>query len=283
MANETIASSVNELASTAVAEARLVMRNRQDLRNLCVRRNLANGQENIRFPKYANLTAAAQSNEGQDQANQEWTTTGVVLTPAVNAMVTTRISDLAAHNSPQTMIDFGRAAGEAILKKINADIFALFDGFSTAVGSTGVDITNDTIRQAVTKLLQANAPEPYYFGFTPEVWQDWMAYLTTSGQGANVLSDEAKNKIVARVVDPSITIHGVVPVLITSGVSEAGDLKCGIWSQWALGYAEAWDIKVEPQRASKGVGTDFTASTAYAVGEIDDTMGVEVLVDGADA
>lgn len=282
MANETISTSIDELSSIAIAEARLVAASRQDLTRLCTMREVPAGNISVRFPKYTNQSAAALS-EGSDASNTEIVTTGVVLTPATNAVISTMISDLAAHNAPQVVADFGRIAADAILKKKNADVFALFDGFSVAIGTSDTDLTVATLRAGVKKLLQKNAVGEIYLVITPEVWEDlWTDMASTSGSNA-LISDRARDAIMSGIVDPSIRIHGAVPVVVTSGISETGDVKCGLFTREALGYAFAWDFKVEFQRRSKGVGWDVTASSAYAVGEIDDNMGIEVLCDGADA
>jgi len=282
MANETISTSIDELSAIMIAEARLVMANRQDLRKICTKRPVGEGNISVRFPKYANQAAAAQGSEGQEVANSEVTTTGVVLTPAINAAWSTVVGDLAKHNAPQVMADLGRLAGDAIIKKLNADIFALFDGFSVSIGTTNTDLTMAVVRLGLKKLQQASAHGPVYFVMTPEVWEDILADLATYN-GANVmLSDTMRDAINRGLIDPQISLYGVSPIVVTSGISEATDVKCGLLTQGALGYAEAWDIKVVAQERGKVVGTEVTASAAYAVGEIEDAFGIEVIADGAD-
>lgn len=281
MANETVTTNIDELASIAIAEARLVMANRQDLRALCTKRTLNAGELSVRFPKLTNVTAAALT-EGSEASLTQLTTTGVTLTPSTNAVVASLITDLANHASPQMAANFGRMAGDAIVKKINGDIIALFDGFSNAIGTTDTDITTAVLKGGVKTLLQNGAQGDIFFVFTPEVWDDWLADLASTSGGNAMLSDRAKDAILAGKIEREIKIYGATPVLVTSGVSETGDVKCGLLTEDAIGYAEAWDIKVELERAALAIGQRLVASCAYALGEIEDTAGVEVLCDGAD-
>jgi len=277
---ETITTDIDELSSIVIAEARLTIQNRQDLRTLLTQRTISPGQNSVRFPKYANQTAAAIT-EGSAISLSKVTTTGIVLTPGVNAAWGMTITDMANLTSPQAAADLGRIAGDAILTKINKDIFALFDGFSTTLGSSNTDLTLANIRAAKKKLLQANAPGPHYFVFTPEVWEDLHTQLQASG-ATNLLSDRAKDALLAGVIDTDISFFGLVPVCVTSGISEVGDVKCGAFSPLALGYVEAWDFKVLTSQNTFKVGTDISVSSSYAVGEIDDAFGIELLADGAD-
>ena len=279
MAGETLSTSVDELAAIAIAEARMVAQNRQDLTKLLTPRMLKQNEISARFPKYSSQSAAALT-QGSDATNSEVTTTGVVLTPDVNAVWSTMTTDLSVFNEQQ-FADYGRLAADAIIKKKNADTFALFDGFSVSLGTTNVDVTVALVKQGVKKLLQAGATGPIYFVFTPEVWEDFTADLITSGN-ASLVSDNMKDKILSGAIDQGFTLFGAIPVCATSGISEVGDVKCGLFTREALGYASKWDFKFEVQRRSKAVGWDITASAAYAVGEIDDAMGIELLVDGAD-
>ena len=50
----------------------------------------------------------------------------------------TTLTDLARNSAPRNVAaDIGRLFGEAIAKKIDTDLTALFGGFSTTVGSAG--------------------------------------------------------------------------------------------------------------------------------------------------
>lgn len=277
----TTSASVTELAEIGVTEAKIAMVNRQDLTKLCTIRPCKEGEESKKFPKWNELTASAQASQAVDITGQEMSAAGVTLTPTVAAALVVPIGDLAKHNAPQIMADFGKAAAKAIVKKRNADIFALCAGFSNAVGSTGVDVSAATI-QAAVKIAKDNGAdeEELFFLYTTAVWNNLLTELASSSALATLLSDRAKEAVLAGKIDEGIKLFGATPVLVTSGIDQSGDVNCGLISRNAIGYCEAWPIKIEFERRARGVATDAVASCAYAVGEIDDSQGVTVLVDG---
>lgn len=271
----TINSDIATLQQIAIAEAMMTFENQTDLTKLITRKDLAPGQVSARFPKWGALTASALT-EGDLAASQGMATGGNTLTPTTNAVVRSTITDIASHTAPQIVADFGRAAASAIIKKKNADVWALFDGFGHAVGTGNTDITEATILAGVKNLRQHNSMGDIYMAITPEVMEDLFPIYSTN---TNQTMDMIRNQVMAGQMP---TIYGVRVVLVTSGISEAGDIKCGMFTREALGYAVTWEIKVEMIRIPAGIGFDIVASSCYAVGEIDDDYGVEVLVDGAD-
>lgn len=274
--NATISTSINELASIAIAEAQLTRQNISDLSTLLTFRAVAPGQISARFPVYGSQDAS-QLTEGDVISSTEVTTTGTTLTPTTNATWGTVVTDVGSHAAPQIFADIGRIGMSAIIKKKNADIFALFDGFTTnTVGSGGSDISEATILAAITKLENQNAMRPYYLVITPEVKMD---LLTLYSANTNIAALSQRDDTMTGEMPE---IYGVRPIVVTSGISQVGDIKCGMFTREALGFAEEWDFKIEIQRENMTVGWAVAVTASYAVGEINDKQGVEVLVDGAD-
>jgi hypothetical protein len=275
MANETKSTSVDELSAIAIAQAQFTAQNICDLTTLLTFRGLAAGEISARFPLFGKETAAALT-EGNTIPNTEVTTTGVVLTPGMNATWGTTVSDMAASSAPQIFADIGRVSVQAVIAKKNADIFALFDGFSNQVGTTGVDISEATILAGVTQLRNQSALGEIFLVITPDVAQD---LLTLYSSNTNNTAPGQREKAMAGEMPE---IYGVTPIVCTSGISQVGDVKCGMFTREALGYVNQWGYKLEPQRENMQVGTAIAVSASYAVGEINDSLGVEVLVDGTD-
>ena len=67
----------------------------------------------------------------------------------------------------------------------------------------------------------------------------------------------------------------------TGGADEA-DTKTAMWSPAAIGWVEGYDIRIETQRDASIRGYEIVATSFYAVGEIEDVFGVEMLLDNAD-
>jgi len=139
------------------------------------------------------------------------------------------------------------------------------------------------VRTGVKKLMQANARGEIMLMITPEVWEDLMTDIADTSGYNSMISDNMRDAINAGALDVRIPLLGCTVGMVTSGIAETGDVKCGLYTPEALGYAQAWDIRVAFQRQEASIGYDIVASSAYAVGEIDDSFGVEVLADGADA
>jgi len=274
MANETLSTSINELAQIAVAEANLNLRNNVDLTNLITRRDLKPGESAARFPVYG-ATSATSVTEGESAAYAEATTTGVTLTPSAAMAYAALITDAALHDAPQLMADLGVKAANAIRKARNNAIFTLFDGFSNALGTTNVDITEALIRQGKKTLMQNDADGIPYLVLTPEVAEDLLALYSLN---TNNTADNVRDAVYAGQMP---VIYGVKPFVI-NGPTETIDLKCGMFTKEALGIAVKKDVQVDVQRNALKIGWDFVVSQIYAVGEINDGYGVELLVDGAD-
>ena len=276
MSNETVQSGLTALASTAIAEARHALSNMDDLTRVVRRQILRPGQISAVFPKFGALTAAALT-DGNAASNQQFTATGVTLTPAVNSVARATITDLADFSSNlQLQADFGRAAAHAIVKKRNADIWALFAGFTQSVGTTNTDLTEAALRKARRMIEESGAGGPIYLAVSPRVVEDLLGlYSTNTNQTADVL------RAMSLTEGKLPSIYGVTPLVI-NGVSEdgSGDYICGMFASDAIGYAESWDIRIEVQRVAASVGFEIVASSAYAVGEIEDLKGVKVIADG---
>jgi len=275
MANETISTSINELASIAIAEAQMTAQNICDLTSTLTFRPISPGQISARFPLYGKETAAALT-EGTAIPNTEVTTSAQTLTPTTNATWGTTVTDVASFAASQIFADIGRIAAQAIIAKKNTDIFALYDGFSNAVGSSTVDLSEATILAGRTYLRNQSATGEIFLVITPDVEQDLMALYSLN---TNIAAAGQRESVMAGPLPP---IYGVTPIVCTSGITQTGDIKCGMYVREALGYVQEWDFKIEIQRENMSVAHTVAVSASYAVGEINDSLGVEVLVDGTD-
>ena len=71
----------------------------------------------------------------------------------------TTLTDLGRNAAPRNVAaDIGKLFGEAIAKKQDLDMTALFDGFSNTVGSTGAAVTVEHFFQALATLRRNNVP-----------------------------------------------------------------------------------------------------------------------------
>lgn len=277
MADEVTTAQVDDLSGVAIQEARFTLQNLSKLADYITVKQKPKGVSTVRFPLWASMTAAALT-EGNDIVNQGASTSSVEVSPTTNSAVGTVITDIALSDAPQTGKDIGKAAAMACIAKQNADIFALFDGFTNAVGSSNVDITEAVVREAKKILLQQSLPPEteIFMVLTPEPFEDLMGLYSLN---TNNTSDVVRDAVYRGEAPP---IYGVRTVLHTSGVDESGDVKCGMFARSALCMGVDWDVDIELGRRTRAKAWDFIATMSYAVAELTDLHGVEMLLDGAD-
>ena len=154
MANSTT-TTLNDLISPMVAEALFVANERSIMRGLVRNYTLpANSGKTIQVPIYPTVTATAPG-ENSDLSSTTISTGVANLTVLENGIMTT-LTDYAMNVSESDVVrDLGKLFGEAIAKKIDTDLTALFDGFSTEVGDGTTAFTADAIFQAVAQLRKS--------------------------------------------------------------------------------------------------------------------------------
>jgi len=286
MASETDSTALNDLCAAAIAEASMVMSQGVNLRDYCTVRPLPKGKSGVTFPMYSEPSAAALTESTDLTSNTEVSTSGVTVTPTEAGLMTvlTDIADYAS-NPLQVGTDIGKLFGEAIRAYWNNTIWALFDGFSQAVGSSNNDITEANVIAGVRTLRNAKAPPPYYLAITPHIAEDLMTIYATNTSNT---AESIRNAVVEKGIMPPI--HGCIPIVVdnlpsgtSSGDRDSADAKAGMFSRAALGFVEGYGIRIEKERNASMRGTEIVATTYFGVDEIYDVYGVEVLVDNKDA
>ena len=275
MANETTSSTISELYTEIVAEALFVASEQSIMRNLVRNYTIAGGGKSVEVPIYANVSASA-VNEATDLSNTAVNPTSVTITASEVGIMTT-LTDLARNSASRNVAgDIGRLFGEAIARKIDADLSALFTGFSTErAGGAGNELTVADVFEAVADLRTANAPAPYYGVFHPKQIFNVKKSLTNTFVGRDTeLSNEAMRTGFVG------TIAGV-QIFESSNISVDGsdDSIGGVFSQDALALAMMQDLKLETQRDASLRADEIVATAVYGVSEIHDSYGVKLTAD----
>ena len=275
MANETTSSTISELYTEIVAEALFVASEQSIMRNLVRNYTIAGGGKSVEVPIYANVSASA-VNEATDLSNTAVNPTSVTITASEVGIMTT-LTDLARNSASRNVAgDIGRLFGEAIARKIDADLSALFTGFSTErAGGAGNELTVQDVFEAVADLRTANAPAPYYGVFHPKQIFNVKKSLTNTFVGRDTeLSNEAMRTGFVG------TIAGV-QIFESSNISVDGsdDSIGGVFSQDALALAMMQDLKIESQRDASLRADELVATAVFGVSEIHDSYGVKLTAD----
>ena len=277
MSNETTSSTISELYTEIVAEALFVANEQSIMRNLVRNYSIIGGGKSVEVPIYSAVSASAVS-EASDLSNTAINPSSVTITASEVGIMTT-LTDLARNSASRNVAgDIGRLFGEAIAKKIDADLSALFTGFLTQKGpGAGAELTIQDLFEAGTELRTNNAPQAYYGVFHPkQIFNVKKALTNTFAGSANIpdLGNEAlRNGFVGQIAG--------IQIFESSNVAVDGsdDSIGGVFSQDALGLAMMQDLKIESQRDASLRADEIVATAVYGVGELHDSYGVKLTAD----
>jgi hypothetical protein len=191
------------------------------------------------------------------------------------------VTDLSVASAASNVVaDIGRLFGEAIARKIDTDLLALFASFSGSVGAADAALSAATIAKAAATLRARGVPaQDLACVVNPYVAYDLKATITNTfaNPNAGMLQNEA---MMTGYVG---TLFGI-PVYESSLIANngtAGDYVGGVFHREALGLAMIGDITIETQRRAALLGTDIVGACHYGVGELYDNYGVGVVADSS--
>ena len=283
MANESTSSTLSELYTEIVAEALFVASERSIMRPLVKNYAVTGGGKSVEVPIYSAVSASAVS-EASDLSNTAINPSSVTITASENGLMTT-LTDLGRNASPRNVAaDIGRLFGEAIAKKIDVDLTALFDGFSQEVGDGTAVLSAANVFNAVAVLRKTGVPTSEISGvFHPLNAYDLKSNLTNTFVGRDTeLSNEAlRNGFVGKVAGVNIFETSNMADSSGNNPGTTGDYKGAVFHKDALGLAMMQDLKIETQRDASLRADEIVATSVYGVGELHDTYGVEMNVDSS--
>lgn len=273
-------STLNDLLPSIVAEAMFVAGERSIMRGLVKNYALAPGQgKTVTVPRYP-LQTAASVTEGDEVSNTAVSTDGATLT-VTTAALRTLVTDLALQASSSNVVaDLGRSFGEAIARKMDTDLMALFGGFTATVGDNATALSAATIAKAAAKLRAAGVPaDALACVVSPWVAYDLKANLTNTfaNPNAGIVQNEAMSQ-------GYVGMLFGIPVFESANMANtgtAGDYVGAVFHRDALGLATIGNINIETQRRASFLGSDVVASAHYGVGAIYDGYGVGVIADSS--
>jgi N4-gp56 family major capsid protein len=271
---------LNDLLPTIIQEALFVANERSIMRGLVKNYTLAPAQgKTIQVPIYPVQTAATLT-EGDDFSNTAVSTDVASFTVGQVGLMT-MVTDMAVNASASSVVaDLGQLFGNAIAKKIDQDLMAKFESFTTnTIGSSSTTITAALVMQGLTKLKASGVPtDGIACVLHPSVAYDLKAALTAQGNAAftggaygDVANEAMRMGYVGNLFGMQVFESSNVP-LITGGA--AGDYSGAIFHRDALGFGLMRDIQIETQRRARGLGTDVVASAMYGTGVVYEGYGV---------
>ena len=211
---------------------------------------------------------------------QTLATTKVTITPAeVGAQIV--ITDRALRTAREDMARAaGRVLGDAVAKKLDADLLGLLDGFGASLGGAGESITMGHLRAAVSRLHAADepAPMPYFGVLHPYQAHDLAADITPVGTypvPSGISQTVLENHWVGRAFGVDLFQAGNL------SVDAEDDAKGGVFSREALVLVIFKDWAVERQRDASLRAWELNVVADYGYAEYQDAWGVEMYFDAA--
>ena len=279
MANESTSSTLSELYTEIVAEAEFVIQEKSIMKNLVKNYTIAGGGKSVEVPIYSAIAAAAVA-EATDLSNTAVNPSSVTITASEVGVMTT-LTDLARNSAPRNVAaDIGRLFGEGIAKKMDQDLIALFDGFSTTLGDGTTAIAASSIFNAASTLRASGLPvEECFCILHPKIAYDLKANLTNTF--ANPNAGDLQNEALRSGYVGQLAGISVFETSNMSNTGTAGDYKGAVFHKDALALAMMQDIKIETQRDASLRADEIVATAVYGVGELHDSYGVELHFDSS--
>jgi N4-gp56 family major capsid protein len=266
---------LNDLLPEIIQEAMFVASERSIMRGLVQNYTLAPAQgTHVNVPIYPIQTAAAVT-EGNEVTNTAVSTNTAQLTISPVA-IRTLLTDLARVSAASNVVaDLGKLFGEAVARKMDTDLTALFSSFTAPTAGTTV-ITAAQIFTAVAKLQADAVPtEGMVCVIHPEVAFDLKSALTTQGNTpftAGAYGDNANEAMRTGFVG----LLAGIPVYQTSNMANsgsAGNYIGAIFQRDAIGLGMIGDIAIETQRRASFLGDDIVCSAYYGTGLLQSNYG----------
>jgi N4-gp56 family major capsid protein len=272
---------LNDLLPSIIQEALFVASERSIMRGLVKNYQLAPGSgKTVNVPIYPLQTAAGLT-EGAEVSNTAVSTDTAQLTVSPVA-IRTMLTDLARTSSASNVVaDLGRLFGEAVARKMDSDLCALFSGsFTNAVGNATTAASAATIFQAVAKLKSAGVPtDGLACVLHPAIAYDLKANLTNTF--ANPAAGDVQNEAMRM---GYVGMLAGVPIYETSNIANngtTGDYYGALFHRDAFGLGIVSDIAIETQRRASYLGDDIVCSAHYGVGVLYENYNVQLLADSS--
>ena len=273
----TTSSTLDDLFANIIMQARFTAEEQSLMAGLITRYDIGNvAGTTIQVPKYPAVTAADLT-EGTDMSSSTVSTSGVTVTVGeVGAQVL--LTDMAAMGAGNPAQELGTVLGNSIATKMDKDIIALFDGFSTSLGSAGTEITVADLFKAAATLRANKATGPVYAVVHPFHAYQLSANLTNTfanPNGGDLQNEAMRNGFVGSI--------GGIEVYQSANITADGsdDAKGAVFTREALCIAMKRDFNLETERDASNRAFELNATAVYGVGELDDDFGVEMLFDAA--
>lgn len=275
-----VANSLQELISPIVTEALFVSSESSIMPNLVKTYSIpANAGKVLNIPIYGTETAIALT-EGDDivgTAGDLTINTSSQSITLAEAGLMTLVTDMTINHATSNVVaDLGKIFGEAIARKHDQSLTALFGSFTNSIGAPQDELTVEALFKAYSTLKSAAVPGPYFGVFHPKAIYNIKKTLTNTfnpQSNVNVVNQAMSEGYVGRIAGIDIFESSNVIQDSASSVTNA------VFSRDALGLAVSSDLKIATQRDESMRGTEVVATTVYGVSLLHTSYGVKIIGD----
>ena len=278
--NIATSSNLADAQRIVIAEARYTEEHKAVMKQLVTHFTLGKGEKSINVPKFATVSASALT-DGVDLASPTsvTNTTKSITTAEVGLLIV--LSDkLIRQMVPDMFRVAGRLAGNAMGKKLDQDLLALFSGIDAGVGASGTVITTGYITAAVAKCFGASEPAPAPLACVLHPYQVRKIMDALAPVGTYPIPDGYSKEVLSKYFSGSLKTWGV-PIYFDGNVdnSTAAATYGAVFSKDCLYLATQKEWSVERERDATLRATELVVVADYAVGELDGVHGQYLLFD----
>lgn len=269
---------LEDAQAIVIAETLFTMEHNAPCRNLVTLYKLGSGEKQITVPKVGQMTATNLV-DGVDITSSEaigMTTTD--LTAAEVGLKVILTDKLVRQEKPEMFRVVGRQMGDAMSRKVDEDLIALFDGFSNAYGASGAGLNYRSFMALVSNMKTLKAPRPYSFVHHPNaiyaLSRDTSRVGTSGGTIPRGFSEELLRDFFNFTLDR-------VGIYDDGNITLGAASKGAMFSREALCLIESLSPTTERERDASLRATEIVVVSDYGVFELDDGYGIEAQYNSA--
>lgn len=284
MANNTTINS--ELFTALLAEAQFQAYEQSIARQIVTTFDFpANAGKVLQVPVYASVSAGALT-EGTAPSSANTNTTSVDITMGEIGTYF-KVTDMLRDSAQRDVIaDLGSQAGRAIAEKMDADVFSLFNSFSTSVGVEDSAITVDNIFEAVAALRAAKVTGPLFGVVGPRQALQLKKALYNAGgtvaTGNNFGSAVLERGFIGTLAGCSIFESSLVKSDLDTDTDSELNMVGAVFAPTALGHAMRGGITMETQRQAAARATDVMMTAVKGEAILINSHGVKIVGSATD-
>lgn len=240
----------------------------------------SNAGKVLQVPVYSSITAEALTEGTAPDAIGTNTTSASITVAEIGTyfQVTDHLRDSAERN---VIADLGLAAGRAIAEKMDEGVFALFNSFSSSVGTQDSAITVDNLFDAIATLRQSKVSGPLFAVVGPRqalqlkkaLYNAGGTVATASSLGSAVLERGFIGTIGGCTIFESSLVKSDLDTDADSELNMVG----AVFAATALGHAMRGGVVMETQRQAAKRATDIMMSAVVGQAILQNSHGVKIV------